>query len=93
MMIGSLILTIHLPWVHSLKEKRTIVKSICAKTSNKFNVSIAEVDEQDTHQTMVIGLATIANQVSQVDRILDKVINFIETSTEGEIIEIQREII
>lgn len=93
MIIGSLIITIHTPWVHSLKEKRTIVKSICAKTSNKFNVSIAEIDEQDTHQTIIIGLAAIANQVSQLDRMLDNVLNFIEANTEGNIIKVNREII
>ena len=93
MIIGSMIITIYTPWVHSLKEKRAIVKSICAKTKNKFNVSIAEIDEQDTHQQIVIGLAAIANQASQVDRILDSVMNFIESSTEGNIIKVDREII
>lgn len=85
-------ITLYAPWVHSLKEKRTIVKSICAKVSNKFNVSIAEIDAQDVHQTIVIGIAFIANQVSQVDKVLDTIINFIETSTEAEIIKIEKEI-
>ena len=65
---------------------------ICAKVSNKFNVSIAEIDSQDVHQTIVIGIACVANQVSQVDKVLDTVINFIETSTEADIITIEREI-
>ena len=37
-------------WVHSLKEKRMIVKSLIARLQNKYHVSAAEVDEQDTHQ-------------------------------------------
>ena len=92
MIVGTVLITLHAPWVHSLKEKRTIVKSICAKVSNKFNVSIAEIDAQDVHQTIVIGIASIANQVSQVDKVLDTIINFIETSTEAEIIKIEKEI-
>lgn len=92
MIVGTLAITLYTPWVHSLKEKRTIVKSICAKVSNKFNVSIAEIDSQDVHQTIVIGIACVANQVSQVDKVLDTVINFIETSTEADIIKIEREI-
>ena len=92
MIVGTVVITLHAPWVHSLKEKRTIVKSICAKVSNKFNVSIAEVDAQDVHRIAVIGIAYIANQVSQVDKVLDTIINFIETSTEAEIIKIEKEI-
>ena len=93
MIIGAMTLTIHVPWVHSLKEKRTIVKSLCAKTQNKFNISIAEIGEQDTHQTILIGLATVANEVGQINSVLDHIINFIESNTEGEIITIDREII
>jgi len=46
MIVKTIIIKLYAPWVHSLKEKRGIVKSICSKVSNKFNVSIAEVDEQ-----------------------------------------------
>ena len=93
MFIGTIIVTLHAPWVNSLKEKRMIVKSICSKVKNKFNVSIAEVDEQDTHKTLVIGIASVANEVNQADRILDQVINFIESSSEAEIINIDREVL
>ena len=93
MVVGTMVITLHAPWVHSLKEKRTIVKSICAKTENKFNISIAEIDAQDTHQTIILGLACVTNKVNLVDRILDNVINFIETNTEAEIIAVDREIL
>ncbi len=46
-------------WVHSLKEKRMIVKSLVAKLQNKYHVSAAEIDEQDKHQIIVIGIAAI----------------------------------
>ncbi len=93
MIIGTLIIKIHTPWVHSLKEKRMVVKSLCAKVKNKFNVSIGEVDEQDIHQITVLGLTCTSGDTSQADSILDHVINFIESNTEGEVIEIRREII
>ena len=92
MIIGTLELKLHAPWVSSLKEKRMVVKSIIAKTKNKFNVSIAEVDEQDTHQTIILGIACVAGTVSQSDSILDHVIAFIENSSEAEILNIEREI-
>ncbi|MDD3174103.1 MAG: DUF503 domain-containing protein [Herbinix sp.] len=93
MVIGTAIIKIHLPWVHSLKEKRMVVKSLCAKVRNQFNVSIAEVDEQDIHQIAVLGFAAIAGDKAQADSILDNVLNFIESNTEGEIVSIEREII
>ena len=92
MIVGTLELKLYAPWVSSLKEKRMVVKSIVAKTKNKFNVSIAEVDEQDTHQTIVLGIACVAGTVSQSDSILDHVIAFIENSSEAEIVNIEREI-
>lgn len=93
MVIGVMTIRVYAPWVHSLKEKRREVKSIIAKTGNKFNVSITEVDNQDTHQTIAIGIAGIAANTSQADSIIDNVITFIESNTEGEIIDIKREII
>ena len=46
MKIAVMTFRLHTPWVHSLKEKRMIVKSLIAKLQNKFHVSVAEVDEQ-----------------------------------------------
>ena len=46
MKIAVMTFRLHTPWVHSLKEKRMIVKSLIAKQQNKFHVSVAEVDEQ-----------------------------------------------
>ena len=54
MLIAVMTFRLHAPWVHSLKEKRMIVKSLTAKLRNRFHVSAAEVDEQDTHQIIVM---------------------------------------
>ncbi len=92
MMIGSAQITIYAPWVHSLKEKRMVVRSICARVRNTFNVSIAEVDAQDIHQRVVLGFACVANETAMADSVIDNVLRFIEGNTEGEIIDICREI-
>ncbi len=52
MRIAVMTLRLRAPWVHSLKEKRMIVKSLVAKLQNRFHVSAAEVDEQDIHHTI-----------------------------------------
>jgi len=92
MIIGTARLKLYAPWVHSLKEKRIIVKSIIAKTKNKFNVSIAEIGEQDRHQTIILGVACVADTVSRSDAIIDKVIKFIESINQSEIQEVRREL-
>jgi uncharacterized protein YlxP (DUF503 family) len=93
MRIAVLTVRLYAPWVHSLKEKRTEVKSLLAKLRNKFNVSAAEAGEQDTHQTIVIGIAAIAADSAQADSILDHLLNFIEANTGAEIMSVQRELL
>jgi uncharacterized protein len=92
MIIAAVQVKLYVPWVHSLKEKRMVVKSVIAKVQNKFHVSIAEVAENDVHQTIVLGVACVAGDTSQGNSILDHVLNFIEENTEAEITEIQREV-
>ena len=60
MTVAVLTLRLRAPWVQSLKEKRMELRSLLAKLRNKFNVSVAETDEQDTHQLLVISAAAVA---------------------------------
>ena len=91
MNIASMTFRLHAPWVHSLKEKRMIVKSIIAKLQNKFHVSAAEVDEQDIHQVIVIGVAFIVPNNALADSIMDEISQFVEENTEAEILDEMRE--
>ena len=93
-MIKVAVLTVKLyaPWVHSLKEKRMIVKSLLSKIQNKFHVSVAEVADQDVHQSLVLGVASIVPHSAQADSFMDEVIRFIEENTEAEIVGEEREI-
>lgn len=93
MVVGIISIKLYAPWVHSLKEKRMVVKSICARVKNKFNVSIAEIEDQDIHQSIIIGVACVTNSNIHADQVLDKVITFIEGNTEAEVISIERELI
>ena len=79
-------------WEHSLKEKRIIVKSLIAKLQNRFHVSAAEIDEQDTHQIIVIGIAAIVPHNAMADSLMEEVSLFVEENTEAEIIDEEREI-
>ena len=69
----------------SLKDKRRVVKSLIDKIKSKYNVSIAEVDQNDKWSTAVIGVSTISNSSVQVNKVLTSVINFIERDGRVEI--------
>lgn len=79
-------------WVHSLKEKRMVVKSLIKKLQNKFNVSVSEIENQDIHQLITIGVCSISLSQSQSDSILENIISFVEENTDAEIIEIEHDI-
>ena len=83
---------LHAPWVNSLKEKRMIVKSLTAKLQNRYHVSAAETDEQDTHRIIVIGVAAIVPHNALADSMMNELSAFVENNTEAEIIDEIREI-
>ena len=91
MKITAVTFRLHAPWVRSLKEKRMIVKSLLAKLQNRFHVSAAEVDEQDTHQILVIGIAAIVPHNAMADSLMDEISAFVEENTDAEILEEIRE--
>lgn len=92
MVVGIVKIKIYEPWVRSLKEKRMIVKSICSKVRNKFNISIAEIEDQDIHRSIILGFSCVTTDNGHADQIIDKVIDFIDGNIEGEIIHIEREL-
>ena len=80
------------PWVHSLKEKRMIVKSLITKLQSTFHVSAAEVEEQDTHQVIVIGVAAIVPHNAMADSLMEEISLFVEENCEADILDETREI-
>ena len=80
------------PWVHSLKEKRMIVKSLVARLQNRFHVSAAEIADQNIHQSIVIGVATIVPHNALADSVMDEISAFVEENCEAEVVEEEREI-
>ncbi|HAK42992.1 MAG TPA: DUF503 domain-containing protein [Clostridium sp.] len=83
--------TLRASWVHSLKEKRMVIKSLMQRLKNKFNISVGEVDEQDIHQTLVIGITGVCGSSAQVDSTIESIISFIEENTDAEIIKVETE--
>ncbi|SHE40619.1 hypothetical protein SAMN02746089_00241 [Caldanaerobius fijiensis DSM 17918] len=93
MYVGTIKIYLVANWVHSLKEKRMIIKSLASKVRNKFNVSIAEIGNQDLHQSIVLGIACIGSDYVYADNIIEDVLNFIEKSTDAYVSNVEKEII
>lgn len=88
MVVSVMTVKLYAPWVHSLKEKRMIVKSLCHKLRNKFNVSVIESKAQDVQQTIIISLAFLTVSAAAADRFSEKITNFIEANTDAELVEL-----
>lgn len=82
MTIGIARVTLFVAGSHSLKEKRTVIRRVKDLVQQKFNVSIAEVGENDVWQRAVMGLALVGNDRRFVESQLDEVLSFIRSKAE-----------
>ena len=80
MNVGVCRIRLRLPENLSLKGKRRVLKSIIVRVRSKFNVSVAEVDDQDLWQLATLGICCVSNNGRQTNEVLSKVVNFV---TEG----------
>lgn len=80
MNVGICKIRLRLPENQSLKGKRRVLKSITARLKNKFNVSVAEVDDQDLWQLATLGICCISNDQRFTNEVLSKVVDFITGS-------------
>ena len=93
MVVGVAKLNLRLHGNQSLKGKRKVIKSICERLRQRFNLAVAETDAQDLWQAAEVALVAVGNQGSYIDSKLDKAINFVEEMQLAEIVDVQRELI
>ena len=78
MSVGVCSLKIHIPGSRSLKDKRSVVKSLIARLRKQFNLSVAEVDHHELWQMAAISLACVSQHDSYVDKVISAAISLIE---------------
>jgi len=92
-MIATLTIHIHIPDCSSLKEKRGRIKPLISRLRREFNVSVAEMDLQDTWQDAVIGCAMIGNDHAFLQSAMQNVARWVEGHwTDGDVIDEKIEI-
>ncbi len=80
MNVGVCKLTLRLPENQSLKGKRRVVSSLCSRIRGKFNVSIAEVEDNESWQVATLGITCVSNSARHTDEVLSEVVAFISRS-------------
>jgi uncharacterized protein YlxP (DUF503 family) len=72
MVVGILRLTLFIHGASSLKDKRQVLRKVVDRLRSRFNVSVAEVGDNDVWQRAVVGVCAVANDKSFVNEVLDK---------------------
>lgn len=78
MVVGILHISLYIGGMTSLKDKRSVIKSILAKVKAKFNVSAAETGLQDQWNNCEMGFCCVSNEAAHADSMLSSVLDFIE---------------
>ena len=84
MVIGVCRLQLLLPENHSLKGKRGVVQSLVAQVRRKFNVAIAEVEDQDAWQVAGLGFVVVSADGRHADRMIAEIMDFLEMQVNAE---------
>lgn len=93
MVIGSGIIDIWIVESRSLKEKRGVLSRILKRTQNEFNISIAEIGENDHWKRAKIGFAVVGNDHRYINGKVDHVLRFIDSLQLAEVLNANIEMI
>jgi uncharacterized protein len=90
MWMGALEFDLLLGDVHSLKEKRSIVRPLIAEIRKRFELSVAEVDHLELHRRTVIGVAAVSPDRAHLVEVLDAVEQLVAYRREVELLSVRR---
>ena len=85
----SVQLTFWIPHASSLKDKRQVSRSLIDKTRGKFNASVAEVDTQDIHKTLTVGVAVVSGDAARARDAMNEIIRYMEGHADAELTHIE----
>ena len=84
---------LHLPDVDSLKGKRRVLKGLKERVRARFECSVAEVDHQDSWQRATLAVAYVSGDARHANEVVSKAVNFIESLSDGEVIDVRVEVL
>ena len=90
MHVGAVRFELRLPQVHSLKEKRAVIRPILDGSRNRYHVASAEVAAHDVWQRAVLGMSSVGATAGHVAQVLDEVERFVWSFPEVEVVSADR---
>jgi uncharacterized protein YlxP (DUF503 family) len=93
MIVGIVVIELYLPFSRSLKEKRKEIRSIKEKLRSNFNVSVAEIDNQNLWQRASLGISIAGSDTLHLQESVDKIIEFIERNWSHLLLEVRRDML
>ena len=93
MFVGALTLDLLLGDVHSLKEKRSVVRPIVAELKRKYDVSAAEAGHLDLHRRALVGVAVVAADAGHVKDVLDACERMVANRPEVDVLSARQQLI
>lgn len=90
MWIGWLECDLLLGDVHSLKQKRSVIRPVIAELGRRFSVSAAETGDQDLHRRAGIGLSVVAGDRAHVVEVLDAAERLVAVRPEFQLLSTRR---
>ena len=94
MIVGLCKIKLRAPESQSLKQKRSVVKSLVAKLRRKFNISVSEIENQDSWQMITLGISSVSSSQAHIHQIFNNIILFIEKERlDAEILDYEIELI
>jgi len=91
LVVGTCKVTLYIPDGGSLKEKRLVLRRIKDRVRNKFNVSVAEVDDCDLWQRSTLGIATVSKDKVFANQVISSVLGAIEANGDISVINVETE--
>ncbi|AHM56167.1 hypothetical protein EAL2_c08670 [Peptoclostridium acidaminophilum DSM 3953] len=92
MFVGVCTLELYIFHAYSLKDKRQVIKSIIDRLKSRYNISVAEVGQNDVWNKSEIGISCVSNSKSQINEVFNKIVDFIDNDERVEITNMEMEI-
>jgi hypothetical protein len=93
MIIGLITADLSIPESQSLKDKRRVIRSLRDRARNRMNVSVAEVDSQDSRKFATMGFATVAAETQTVQKRLSAISSFLDSEPRCTVLKVETEIL
>ena len=91
MVVGVLRVEVHLPVSQSLKDKRSVLKSVRDRLRHRFNVAVAELDSNEMWQRATLGISTVGEDRAYVEGLLRELTEWLRATRLVELIRVEED--